>query len=85
MEEFGSTFPEFKTVLIDERNMYLIHSLRMAFQPIPNEFVSGGFTPARVVGVVGLGHVKGIVENWDKQFDIQSIIKYVTFYSLFFV
>lgn len=42
MEEFGATFPEFKTVLIDERNMYLTNSLRAAFQPIPNEFVSGG-------------------------------------------
>ena len=75
MEEFGSTLPEFKTVLIDERNMYLTNSLRMAYQPIPNEFVAGGFIPARVVGVVGLGHVKGIQENWNKDFDIQSILK----------
>ena len=41
-KEFGATFPEFKTILIDERDMYLTCSLRNAYQPIPNEFVAGG-------------------------------------------
>lgn len=41
-QEFGANFPEFKTVLIDERDMYLTHSLHNAYQPVPNEFVSGG-------------------------------------------
>ena len=43
LEEFGASFPEFKRVIIDERNMYLTHSLRAAFQPIPNDFAQGGF------------------------------------------
>ncbi|RNA20109.1 traB domain-containing -like [Brachionus plicatilis] len=60
VKEFGDTFPEFKRVLIDERDMYLAHSLQKASQPIPNEFKDGGFSPACVVGVVGLGHCKGI-------------------------
>ena len=42
LKEFGSSFPEFKRVLIDERDMYLTHSLRSAYQPLPNEFVEGG-------------------------------------------
>lgn len=42
LKEFGSSFPEFKKVLIDERDMYLTYSLRNACQPIPNEFISGG-------------------------------------------
>lgn len=42
LKEFGSTFPEFKRVLIDERDMYLTDSLRKAYQPVPNEFVPGG-------------------------------------------
>jgi hypothetical protein len=32
--------------------------------------------PACVVGVVGLGHVAGIKRNWNKEFDIESILKY---------
>lgn len=75
MEEFGSAFPEFKTVLIDERNMFLTNSLRGAYQPIANEFVAGGFVPARVVGVVGLGHLQGIKENWEREFDIKELLK----------
>jgi pheromone shutdown protein TraB len=43
VKEFGDTFPEFKRVLIDERDMFLTSSLRTACQPIPNEFVRGGF------------------------------------------
>ena len=42
LKEFGSSFPDFKKVLIDERDMYLTNSLRESYQPIPNEFVPGG-------------------------------------------
>jgi pheromone shutdown protein TraB len=42
LKEFGSNFPEFKKVLIDERDMYLTYSLRNACQTIPNEFMPGG-------------------------------------------
>ena len=41
-KEFGHHFPEFKRVLIDERDMYLTSSLRDAYQPIPNDLVPGG-------------------------------------------
>ena len=34
-----------------------------------------GFTPAVVVGVVGLGHVKGIKNNWNKQLNLEEILK----------
>jgi pheromone shutdown protein TraB len=74
VKEFSESFPEFKRVLIDERDMYLTSSLKNAAQPMPNEFVHGGFQPACVVGVVGLGHMKGIKENWNKEFNINEII-----------
>lgn len=59
VKEFGDTFPEFKRVLIDERDMYLTHSLKQACKPIPNDSIADGFSPACIVGVVGLGHCKG--------------------------
>lgn len=59
VKEFGNMFPEFKRVLIDERDIFLTYSLKQASQPIPNEFLAEGFSPACVVGVVGLGHCKG--------------------------
>ena len=42
LEEFGANFPEFKRVLIDERDICLTHSLRSACKPIPNNSVPGG-------------------------------------------
>lgn len=59
VKEFGDSFPEFKRVLIDERDLFLTSSIKSASNPIPNEFVPGGFTPANVVAVVGLGHCNG--------------------------
>lgn len=37
-----------------------------------------GFTPAIVVGVVGIGHVPGIVENWGKMSheDILELLRF---------
>lgn len=43
--------------------MYLTYSLQLACLP---KYTSTGLEPARVVGVVGLGHEPGIVENWGK-------------------
>jgi pheromone shutdown-related protein TraB len=47
MAEMGSTFPELKRVLIDERDIYLAEKIKNA----PGE---------RIVAVVGAGHVEGI-------------------------
>lgn len=73
LKEFGATFPEFKRVLIDERDQYLTYSLQKASQPIANQFQPGGFQPACVVGVVGLGHVPGIKNNWNKPVNIDFL------------
>jgi pheromone shutdown protein TraB len=75
VEEFGASFPEFKRVLIDERDICLAHSLRSAAEPASNELVPGGQSPVKVVGVVGLGHVAGIVRNWNKELDVTQILK----------
>lgn len=42
LKEFGTSFPEFKRVLIDERDQYLTFSLQKAAQPKPNQFQPGG-------------------------------------------
>lgn len=33
--------------------------------------------PAVVVGVVGMGHVPGIERNWEKELNINEIMRYV--------
>ena len=29
-----------------------------------------------VVGVVGIGHVDGITQNWDKEIDVKELLRY---------
>ena len=47
MQELGEAFPDIKSVLIDERDGYLTEKIRAA-------------TGARIVAVVGAGHVQGM-------------------------
>lgn len=61
LQELGGEFPGFKRVLLDERNVYLAHSI---YQWAQNYETSIG--PQRIVAIVGIGHVAGILENWGK-------------------
>lgn len=35
-----------------------------------------GVVPSVVVGVVGIGHVEGITDNWDKEIDVKELLRY---------
>ncbi|CAH0728839.1 unnamed protein product, partial [Brenthis ino] len=59
LEEMAGEFPPLKRVFVVERDMYLCHSLQVAAMQPRRE-------PCRIVGVVGIGHVAGIVEHWGK-------------------
>jgi len=62
LAEMAGEFPGLSRVFVSERDLFLAHSLQMASDSIPPMAVS----PRVVVGVVGIGHVPGIVENWGK-------------------
>ncbi|XP_072940261.1 traB domain-containing protein-like isoform X1 [Epargyreus clarus] len=59
LEEMAEEFPALKRVFVVERDMFLCHSLQVAALQARRE-------PCRIVGVVGIGHVAGIVEHWGK-------------------
>uniref|UniRef100_A0A182QP76 TraB n=1 Tax=Anopheles farauti TaxID=69004 RepID=A0A182QP76_9DIPT len=80
MIEMADEFPAFGRVFIDERDLYLCHSLQMAAQlPMLVGTVDGARRPdpVRVVGVVGIGHAAGIAKHWGKV-DSRSIESIVT-------
>jgi pheromone shutdown-related protein TraB len=60
LETIGRKMPEVKTTLIDERDQFLMHSIRSA----PGK---------KVVAVVGAGHVPGIMKNMEKEIDVEEI------------
>eukprot|EP00096_Caligus_rogercresseyi_P013256 TRINITY_DN5932_c0_g1_i1.p1 TRINITY_DN5932_c0_g1~~TRINITY_DN5932_c0_g1_i1.p1 ORF type:complete len:569 (+),score=186.81 TRINITY_DN5932_c0_g1_i1:64-1770(+) len=79
LEEMTGEFPALTKVFIDERDLFLAHSLQIAgshsllqhrrlntLSPHSEPPLFTGDDPAVVVGVVGLGHVDGILKVWDQ-------------------
>lgn len=64
LAEMTGQFPAISEVFVKERDIYLCRSLQAAAQPVPNPTSLSGIAPRVVVGVVGIGHVPGIVERW---------------------
>lgn len=69
LAEMTGEFPALSKVFVRERDIYLAYSLRLAANPMPCMGNPSGMQPTVVVGVVGIGHVPGIVENWEKVSD----------------
>ena len=60
LSEIGGSQPQFKRILIDERDQYLAERIRTA----PGK---------KIVAVVGAGHVPGITENWEKPVNLKML------------
>lgn len=75
LKEMTGEFPALSRVFVEERDIYLAHSLKNLSKPVPlNDDPEKMLYPI-VVGVVGIGHIPGIVNNWEKDCDIQEIMK----------
>ncbi|CAF4115558.1 unnamed protein product, partial [Rotaria sordida] len=75
--EMSDQYPELSRVFVSERDQFLSYSLRKCAQKIPIETNQTGFVPSTVVGVVGIGHVQGIIKQWNQPTinDIQHLMK----------
>lgn len=62
--ELAKEFPTVTKVLVDERDKVLAFSLKSAAKPTP---IFPSAPPMVVVGVVGMGHVKGIQSYWNTE------------------
>ncbi|CAL7942646.1 unnamed protein product [Xylocopa violacea] len=67
-------YPAIEKTFVTERDIYLTYHLQMACMA---RLTSKGSITPRVVGVVGIGHVNGIVNNWGKikESDIWPIVQ----------
>eukprot|EP00088_Acartia_fossae_P066809 TRINITY_DN8299_c0_g2_i3.p1 TRINITY_DN8299_c0_g2~~TRINITY_DN8299_c0_g2_i3.p1 ORF type:complete len:719 (-),score=180.01 TRINITY_DN8299_c0_g2_i3:321-2477(-) len=64
LEEMAGEFPALSKVFVAERDVYLTHSLQVAADLTP---LAGNRPPdasRKVVGVVGIGHMQGIIKHW---------------------
>lgn len=64
LADITGEYPALSRVLVDERDTFLTYSLQTASLPVRDVWRSDQPTPTRVVGVVGMGHVPGIVRKW---------------------
>ncbi|KAK0167434.1 hypothetical protein PV327_004833 [Microctonus hyperodae] len=62
LADMAEQFPSLGEVFVRERDLYLTHSLQLAARPY--QTLHG--VPSRVVGVVGIGHMQGIIDNWGR-------------------
>ena len=63
LADMAGEYPALGKVVVDERDIYLTHSLQMASGPRLHK-ISRDEEPPCVVGVVGLGHSVGINRLW---------------------
>jgi pheromone shutdown-related protein TraB len=61
MRSLADKLPSIKTILIDERDLYLAYAIGKARGP-------------KIVAVIGAGHVKGVRENMGKDIDIIPLL-----------
>ena len=65
LAEMAGEFPALSSVFVEERDIFLTHSLQMAADAIPAHALGPdgrkleNFSPPIVVGVVGIGHMPG--------------------------
>lgn len=78
LAEMTGDFPLLSKVFVGERDLYMAEALRKAAKPVPVYDENGetcAYEPSVVVGVVGLGHVSGIKENYGTQVDVEELMK----------
>ena len=62
LADIGKSLPVLRDILIDERDRYLVHSIRNA----PGK---------KIVAVVGAGHVPGIKAHWNDAVDAADLLR----------
>ncbi|XP_065225543.1 traB domain-containing protein-like isoform X1 [Planococcus citri] len=65
MAKLLADYPDLSHVLVNERDIFLTHSLQLAAEKQIN-IAGRGRVPTRVVGIVGIGHCSGITKLWGK-------------------
>lgn len=69
MGEFGYEFPALMKVFVSERDQILAYSLMRAANCTQQPYGP----PVTVVGVMGMGHIPGVEENWMEEIDVQHL------------
>jgi len=82
LAEMAGEFPQLSKIFVDERDQYMAHVLHSILQKYTAEKISAWssvmdtveYQPLTIVGVVGLGHMRGIEANWNRHIDSTNLL-----------
>lgn len=79
MKEMAGEFPAFGQVFVNERDLFLCHSLQLAaMYSKPLTLAAKKAEPINIVGVFGIGHCGGVTKNWKREGLAEEIPKIMT-------
>lgn len=67
MKEMAGEFPAFGEVFVNERDIFLTHSLQVAALQSRTITQIARNEPTNIVGVLGIGHCAGVTKLWAKE------------------
>jgi pheromone shutdown protein TraB len=82
LNEMAGTFPQLSDIFVNERDLYMTYVLHKVMEKYTAGKIEAWlncrdkveYQPLTIVGVVGLGHMKGIESNWNKHVDQGSLL-----------
>ncbi|KAI6223571.1 hypothetical protein M3Y99_01455900 [Aphelenchoides fujianensis] len=86
LKEMAGEFPQLSQIFVNERDQFMVHVLHeiltnytankiAAWKPVRKTVE---YQPLNIVAVVGIGHLKGIQENWTKHIDQRALLEIPT-------
>uniref|UniRef100_F1KY78 TraB domain-containing protein n=1 Tax=Ascaris suum TaxID=6253 RepID=F1KY78_ASCSU len=80
LKEMAGEFPLLSKIFVEERDLYMTNTLHTLLRKstydkrVAWSKTDAAWQPVSVVAVVGIGHVPGIVANWNKSIDVVNLL-----------
>ncbi|KAI6181331.1 hypothetical protein M3Y98_00817700 [Aphelenchoides besseyi] len=83
LDEMAGEFPQLSEIFVKERDQYMTHVLHEIMQSYTTNKIlawtnvrkSVDYQPLNIVAVVGIGHLKGIQENWSRHINQNALLE----------
>ncbi|VDK71338.1 unnamed protein product, partial [Onchocerca ochengi] len=80
LKQMAGEFPLLSKIFVEERDLYMTNALHTLLKKstfdkrVAWSKTDAAWQPVSVVAVVGMGHVPGIISNWNKRIDVGDLL-----------
>ncbi|VDP14501.1 unnamed protein product [Onchocerca flexuosa] len=80
LKQMAGEFPLLSKIFVEERDLYMTNALHTLLKKstfdkrVAWSKTDAAWQPISVVAVVGMGHVPGIISNWNKRIDVGDLL-----------